>query len=139
MDVARTTLGTLILALFYDLATEKDFRVPTQPERRERALRDLIRKRHKPIALLVDDAHSLHGKTLLGLKRLREIALAGTDLAGDRRHDSGETAQDRCLGAAQYSPRPHPAGVAPSPARYLPHRRPHPSHLTLPECCPRAR
>jgi hypothetical protein len=32
-------------------ATEKDFQIPTQPERRERALRDLIRKRQKPIAL----------------------------------------------------------------------------------------
>lgn len=73
VDGAQTTLGTLILALFYDLATEKGFRVPTQPERRERALRDLIRKRHKPIVLLVDDAHTLHGKTLLGLKRLIEV------------------------------------------------------------------
>jgi type II secretory pathway predicted ATPase ExeA len=77
VDGAQTTLDTLILALFYDLATEKDFKIPTQPERRERALRDLIRKRHKPVALLVDDAHDLHGKTLLGLKRLIEVIRDG--------------------------------------------------------------
>ena len=77
VEGAQTTLGTLILALFYDLATEKDFKIPTQPERRERALRDLIRKRHKPIALLVDDAHTLHSKTLLGLKRLIEVVRDG--------------------------------------------------------------
>src|SRR5262245_1092017 len=61
------------MALFYDLATEKDFKIPTQPERRERALRDLIRKRQKPIALFIDDAHDLHSKTLIGLKRLIEV------------------------------------------------------------------
>jgi hypothetical protein len=45
----------------------------TQPERRESALRDLIRKRQRPIALFIDDAHDLHSKTLIGLKRLIEV------------------------------------------------------------------
>src|SRR5258707_7409499 len=49
------------------------FQIPTQPERRERALRDLIKKRQKPIALFIDDAHDLHSKTLIGLKRLIEV------------------------------------------------------------------
>jgi hypothetical protein len=48
-------------------------KIPTQPERRERALRDLIKKRQKPIALFIDDAHDLHSKTLIGLKRLIEV------------------------------------------------------------------
>ena len=77
VDGAQTTLGTLILALFFDLANEKDFKIPTQPERRERALRDLVKKRNKPVALLVDDAHDLHSKTLLGLKRLIEVIRDG--------------------------------------------------------------
>ena len=77
VDGTQTTLGTLIMALFYDLATEKDVRIPTQPERRERALRELIKKRHKPIVLFVDDAHDLHAKTLLGLKRLIEVVRDG--------------------------------------------------------------
>src|SRR5207302_3631523 len=51
LEKSQISLATLIMALFYDLATEKDFKIPTQPERRERALRDLIRKRQKPIAL----------------------------------------------------------------------------------------
>jgi type II secretory pathway predicted ATPase ExeA len=51
----------------------KDFKIPTQPEKRERALRDLIKKRQKPIALFIDDAHDLHAKTLVALKRLIEV------------------------------------------------------------------
>ena len=61
LEKSQISLATLIMALFYDLATEKDFKIPTQPERRERALRDLIKKRQKPIALFIDDAHDLHG------------------------------------------------------------------------------
>jgi type II secretory pathway predicted ATPase ExeA len=77
VDKGRVNLGTLILALFYDLATEKDFKVPSQPEKRERKLRELIKKRDKPIALFIDEAHDLHSKTLVGLKRLIEVVQDG--------------------------------------------------------------
>ena len=77
VDKARVNLGTLILALFYDLANEKDFRIPTQPEKRERKLQDLIRKRKRPVALFIDEAHDLHPKTLVGLKRLIEVVQDG--------------------------------------------------------------
>ena len=40
-------------------------------------MRDLIRKRQKPIALFIDDAHDLHAKTLVGLKRLIEVVRDG--------------------------------------------------------------
>ena len=40
----RVSLSTLITALFYDLSVEKDFKVPTQPEKRERRLLELIKK-----------------------------------------------------------------------------------------------
>src|SRR5271165_5082717 len=76
LEKSQISLATLIMALFYDLATEKDFKIPTQPERRERALRDLIKKRQKPIALFIDDAHDLHSKTLIGLKRLIGVPLS---------------------------------------------------------------
>jgi type II secretory pathway predicted ATPase ExeA len=78
LEKSQISLATLIMALFYDLATEKDFKIPTQPERRERALRDLIKKRQRPIALFIDDAHDLHSKTLIGLKRLIEV-VRGSD------------------------------------------------------------
>ena len=45
----RATLGTLITALFCDLSTDKGPIAPTQIELRERALRDLVRKRKKPV------------------------------------------------------------------------------------------
>lgn len=77
VEKAKVNLGTLMLAMFYDLITEKDFKVPTQPERRERALQALIKKRQKPVALFVDDAHDLHGKTLTALKRLIEVVQEG--------------------------------------------------------------
>ena len=34
LEKSQISLATLIMALFYDLATEKDFKIPTQPERR---------------------------------------------------------------------------------------------------------
>ena len=77
VEKSQLSLPVLINALFYDLAIEKDFKIPTQPEKRERVLRDLIRKRQKPIALFIDDAHDLHAKTLVGLKRLIEVVRDG--------------------------------------------------------------
>ncbi|MBV8452835.1 MAG: hypothetical protein JOZ29_11250 [Deltaproteobacteria bacterium] len=38
---------------------------------------ELIRKRHKPIALFIDEAHDLHAKTLIGLKPLIEVVRNG--------------------------------------------------------------
>jgi type II secretory pathway predicted ATPase ExeA len=73
VDKDRVHLGTLIMALFYDLSTEKEVKIPSQPEKRERQLLDLIQKRQRPTALFIDEAHDLHGKTLTGLKRLMEL------------------------------------------------------------------
>jgi type II secretory pathway predicted ATPase ExeA len=77
VEKGLVNLGTLIMALFYDLATEKDFKIPTQSERRERMLQALIKKRQKPVALFVDEAHSLHSNTLVGLKRPMEVVQEG--------------------------------------------------------------
>ena len=77
VEKSQISLPVLINALFYDLGTEKDFKIPTQPEKRERALRDLIRKRQKPVALFIGDAHDLHAKTLVALKRLIEAVRDG--------------------------------------------------------------
>jgi len=76
VDKERATLHTLISALFYDLTHEKDLKIPTQGERRERELQALVRKGRKPVVLFVDEAHDLHAKTLRGLKRLREVVEA---------------------------------------------------------------
>lgn len=73
VDKERVDLKTLITALFYDLSTEKDLKIPTQSEQRERKLLELMQKRRTPIALFVDDAHDLHNRTLVGLKRLIEL------------------------------------------------------------------
>ncbi|NEQ78588.1 MAG: AAA family ATPase [Okeania sp. SIO2C9] len=73
IDKDRVSLTTLITALFYDLSTEKDFKLPTKPEKRERMLLGLISKCRKPVVLFVDDAHALHHQTLVGLKRLIEL------------------------------------------------------------------
>jgi type II secretory pathway predicted ATPase ExeA len=69
----RLRLPTLIAALFYDLAADRDPRIPSFSERRERELRDLIRKTRRPVALFIDEAHDLHNNTLVGLKRLMEV------------------------------------------------------------------
>jgi type II secretory pathway predicted ATPase ExeA len=77
VDKNRATLPTLIAALFYDLSTDKEIKIPGQGEKRERELRDLIRKGKKPVALFVDEAHDLHYSTLTGLKRLMEVVEDG--------------------------------------------------------------
>jgi len=70
----------LIMALFYDLSTEKEVKIPSQPEKRIRNLRELIRKKKKPIALFIDEAHDLHTKTLISLKKLMEVIQDGGGL-----------------------------------------------------------
>jgi len=120
LEKSQISLATLIMALFYDLATEKDFKIPTQPERRERALRDLIKKRQKPIALFIDDAHDLHSKTLIGLKRLIEVVrdsggMLSVVLAGQQTGRpeafARETYPKPISESAQVKPRTHPTRV----------------------------
>jgi type II secretory pathway predicted ATPase ExeA len=74
VEKRRVALNTLMMALFYDLASEKVPTLPATPELRERLLTAAISQREKPVALFVDDAHDLHRETLLGLKRLIELA-----------------------------------------------------------------
>lgn len=71
-DKRRVNANTLYTALFSDLPTSKDFRIPTQPEKRERKLQELVHKVNKPIALFIDEAHELHWRTLVSLKHLVE-------------------------------------------------------------------
>lgn len=73
VDKQRITLGTLITALFYDLSTEKPIRIPTQSEKRERELQELVKKGKRPVVLFVDEAHDLTRQTLTDLKRLLEV------------------------------------------------------------------
>jgi len=86
VDKRRTSLPSLIEAMFYDLAPgdRSKVKIPKQPERRERELRDLMRKNKHPVVLIVDEAHELHHKTLTGFKRLMELA-AGAYPPGEGR------------------------------------------------------
>ncbi len=54
VEKQRITLGTLITALFCDLSTEKPLRIPTQSEKRERDLRDLVKRGKRPVVLFMD-------------------------------------------------------------------------------------
>jgi type II secretory pathway predicted ATPase ExeA len=74
----KLNVSTIYLALFYDLTkTDKNFKVPTQGEKRERQLLDLIKKQRKPVALFIDEAHDIHGQTLTSLKRIVEVVAQG--------------------------------------------------------------
>ncbi len=77
VDKDRTTIPTLITALFHGLSPDKDPKIPSQGEKRERELQQLVRRGRKPVALFVDEAHDLHSKTLVGLKRLMEVVADG--------------------------------------------------------------
>lgn len=72
-DRKRVSINTLYTALFADLATKKDGRLPTQAEKRERKLQALIKEINKPVVLFIDEAHDLHPRTLIGLKHLIEM------------------------------------------------------------------
>ena len=80
IDKPRVVLPALLTAIFLDVSGDADVKVPTQPEKRERKLQDLIRKMRKTVVLFIDEAHDLHGNTLTGLKRLMEIVQAGDGL-----------------------------------------------------------
>lgn len=69
-------LATLVEALFYDLTPGPKIQIPKGIEKRDRQLQELIHKKKRPIALFVDEAHDLNGNTLIGLKRLMELAEA---------------------------------------------------------------
>lgn len=73
----KITVSLLVAALFYDLTPEKTVTISTRSERRERDLQDLFRRTKKPVALFIDDAHELHPKTLIALKRLMELVTDG--------------------------------------------------------------
>lgn len=73
VEKERVSLASLINALFFDLSPKKDVQIPSQGERRERGLQELIKQGKKPVALFIDEAHDLHNKTLKGLKRLIEV------------------------------------------------------------------
>ena len=78
IEKRRTQLGTLVSALFYDLTPgSKQVNIPTQGERRDRELQELVRKGKKPVALFVDDAHELSRNTLNNLKLLLEVIADG--------------------------------------------------------------
>lgn len=79
VEKKRVTLSTLIEALFYDLG-DKNVAIPKPPEKRDRELRDLVRKARRPVVLIIDDAQDLHPKTLTGLKRLIAVASGGSAL-----------------------------------------------------------
>ncbi|WP_318556428.1 AAA family ATPase [Geobacter anodireducens] len=51
--------------------------IPSQGERRDRELQELVRKGRKPVALFVDDAHELRRNTLNDLKLLIEVIADG--------------------------------------------------------------
>lgn len=70
--VQRVNLDTLKLALYYDLATEKDGDLTSKTEKSERALIRVMRRCQKPIVLFVGDGHDLHAQTLRGLKQMIE-------------------------------------------------------------------
>lgn len=77
VEKSKTTLTTLITALFYDVSGDKDYKIPKLGERRERELQELIRSAKKTVALFVDEAHDLHHHTLTSLKRLMEVVQDG--------------------------------------------------------------
>ena len=77
VEKARVTIGTLITALYCDLTTDKDLKIPKLSELRDREVLAMAVKKKKPVVLVVEEAHELHHTTLTGLKRLAEAFETG--------------------------------------------------------------
>lgn len=73
----KVQISSLIAALFYDLHRSDKVFIPTQGERKERALIDLIRQERRPVVLIVDEAHDLPLQTFKDIKRVSEIVSDG--------------------------------------------------------------
>jgi type II secretory pathway predicted ATPase ExeA len=76
-DKRKLSINNIILALYYDLSpknSKASISIPNQNESKERLLLDLIIKRKSSVVLFIDEAHDIHGQTLVALKRIIEIA-----------------------------------------------------------------
>ena len=56
VEKARVTIGTLITALYCDLTTEKELKIPKVTELRDREVLAMALKRKKPVVLVVEEA-----------------------------------------------------------------------------------
>lgn len=72
VEKSRVTIGTLLTALYCDLTTDKELKIPKHLELRDREVLAMAVKRKKPVVLIVEEAHELHHVTLMRLKRLAE-------------------------------------------------------------------
>ncbi|TNF66844.1 MAG: AAA family ATPase [Gammaproteobacteria bacterium] len=74
-DKAKLSINNILLALYYDLSPKgtKNITVPSQNERKERLLLELIIKQKSSVVLFIDEAHDIHGNTLVALKRIVEM------------------------------------------------------------------
>jgi type II secretory pathway predicted ATPase ExeA len=77
IDKERVRLATLMTALFYDLATEKEGRLPTAPEQRERKLlsvdRKVLRSPEQIGSFLAFKPRKLYSKIQFSLVQQRSI------------------------------------------------------------------
>lgn len=74
----RVTIQTLVIALFHDLSSEREVKIPGQSEQRERTLLELIGKRQKPIVLLMDEAGETLSLVLAGHPKRKNDLSRGT-------------------------------------------------------------
>jgi len=74
-DKRKLSINNILLALYYDLSPKgtKNITVPSQNERKERLLLELIIKQKSSVVLFIDEAHDIHGNTLVALKRIVEM------------------------------------------------------------------
>ena len=54
LEKARVTIGTLVTALYCDLTTEKEPKIPKVSELRDREVLNMALKRKKPVVLIVE-------------------------------------------------------------------------------------
>jgi hypothetical protein len=80
LDKERLRIAAIVNALLFDLSTESirhDFEARSRQLRR--VLGTTVVENKRRVVLVIENAHRLHGNTLLALKELREMDFAGRD------------------------------------------------------------
>lgn len=78
LDKERLRIGSIVDALIYDLSSETPRqKYEARSRQLQRILGEAVVDDKQTVVLVIENAHRLHGNTILALKELREMAFAG--------------------------------------------------------------
>lgn len=78
LDKERMKIGSIVDAMIYDLSIENPRRFYEARSRQlQRIVGEVVVNQKRTVCVVIENAHRLHGNTILALKELREMSFAG--------------------------------------------------------------